>query len=145
VLIHFLQSFLDRNDLGIVLGEAGMLRLTPGLVRIPDVSFISWSKFPNRLLPAEPVPDLVPDLAVEILSAGNTDAEMARKLREYFAAGVLVVWYVDPDAQTVRVYTAIDHWTLLTGAQSVHGGNVLPGFTLSVRQWFAEAGQRRTR
>src|SRR5204862_8329998 len=106
ILIQILWNFLQQNDLGTVLGEAGTLRLAPGLVRVPDVSFISWDRFPNRELPAEPIPDLSPDLAVEVLSEGNTPAEMERKLREYFAAGVRLVWYVDPTPRTVRVYTS---------------------------------------
>ena len=56
-LIGFLEHFLDVHDLGIVLGADATLRLAPGLVRLPDVSFISWEHFPNRELPAEPIPD----------------------------------------------------------------------------------------
>src|SRR5262249_3958216 len=88
VLIGYMDLFSARHDLGIVLAPDCTLRLMPGLVRIPDVSFISWKKFPNRELPAESIPDLVPDLAVEILSEGNTAEEMRRKLREYFKVGV---------------------------------------------------------
>jgi Uma2 family endonuclease len=145
LLIGYLREFLQQHDLGIVLGEGGMLRLAPGLVRIPDVSFISWDKFPGRILPAESVPDIAPDWAVEILSESNTAQEMARKLQEYFTAGVRMVWYVDPMARSVRVYTATDRCLLLTEAQSLDGGTVLPGFTLSIRQWFEQAGQRRVR
>src|SRR5438309_3646410 len=43
LLIQILNNFLEQHDLGIALGEAGTLRLAPGLVRIPDVSFLSWS------------------------------------------------------------------------------------------------------
>src|SRR4051812_31261543 len=78
-------GFLNRQDLGIVVGAAVMLRLAPGLVRSPDVSFISWDRLPGRVIPTDPVPDLVPDLAVEVLSVSNTPAEMARKRAEYFA------------------------------------------------------------
>src|SRR5262249_4645969 len=81
-LIQIPNPFLTQDDLGIVLGADGPLRLAPGVVRIPDVSFISWSHFPDRELPAEPIPDLAPDLAVEVLSEGNTPQEMALKLRE---------------------------------------------------------------
>src|SRR5438105_3865279 len=73
VLIHRLGEFVDLHDLGIVLGPDATLRLRSGLVRLPDVSFISWDHFPGRLLPAEPVPNLAPDLAVEVLSASNTE------------------------------------------------------------------------
>ena len=50
----------------------------------------------------QPIPDLVPDLAVEVLSPSNTKHEMATKLREYFAAGVRIVWYADPPAPSPR-------------------------------------------
>jgi hypothetical protein len=61
----FLRRYLEDPDRGIVLGEAGTLRLAPGLVHIPDVSFVAWKRLPDRRLPAEPIPRLPPDLAVE--------------------------------------------------------------------------------
>src|ERR1700759_1300896 len=64
VLISFIQSFLDQHDLGIVLGEAGTLRILQDQIRVPDAAFLSWRHFPGRLLPAEPVPAIAPDLAV---------------------------------------------------------------------------------
>jgi Uma2 family endonuclease len=106
ILIRLLGFFLEQNDLGFVLGEGGMMRLAPGLVRIPDVSFVSWDHFPNRELPPGPVPDMAPDLAVEVISESNTEAEMERKLAEYFTAGTRLVWYVYPDEQSVRAYTS---------------------------------------
>ena len=51
---------------------------------------------------------MAPDLAIEVLSESNTPAEMERKLKEYFAAGMQLVWYFDPRARTVTVYTAPD-------------------------------------
>src|SRR5436190_1852374 len=89
-------NFAEEHDLGIPAGEAGTVRLLKGLVRIPDVAFFSWDKLPGRVLPSKPIPDLAPDLAVEVLSEGNTPAEMHRKLREYFLAGVRLVWMIDP-------------------------------------------------
>jgi Uma2 family endonuclease len=145
ILIGFLRDYLKEHDLGIVLGADGTLRLMPGLVRIPDVSFIGWDKFPARVLPADPIPDLAPDLAVELLSGSNTEAEMTRKLREYFAAGVRLVWYVDPEARTVAVYTATDQCRVLAEHDTLDGGAVLPGFALPLRQWFGQAGERRRR
>jgi Uma2 family endonuclease len=144
VIGYFLERFLETHDLGIVLGADGMLRLAPRQVRIPDGSFLSWDHFPARVLPAEPIPDLVPDLAVEVLSEGNTRAEMNRKLREYFGAGVRLVWYVDPEARTATVYTAVDQGRTLTEDEALDGGEVLPGFHLPLRDLFARAGQRQT-
>jgi len=81
VLIFFLETFLDRNDLGAVLGEAGFLRLFPGRVRAPDVSFISWKRMPNRQFPKAAIASMSPDLAVEIWSESNTEAEWRRASR----------------------------------------------------------------
>ncbi len=144
-LIFFLESFLQIHDLGIVAGEAGMLRLAPGLVRIPDVSFVSWQRYGKQKKTRKAIPDLVPDLAVEILSEGNTQEEMDRKLVEYFALGVRLVWYIDLRARTVAVYTAPDKLTLLHEKQTLDGGDVLPGFTLSLRTYFARAARTRPR
>jgi Uma2 family endonuclease len=145
ILIQWLRNFLDESDLGITLGEAGPLRLAPGLVRLPDVSFISWDRFPNRELPAEPILDMAPDLAVEILSESNTEAEMERKLHEYFAAGAQLAWYVDPEQRTVHVYTSPTDVLMLSEEDVLDGGTVLPGFRISIRDWFTRAGQRRAR
>jgi Uma2 family endonuclease len=145
LLIRFLGRFLDVHDLGVVLGADATLQLAPGLVRLPDVSFIAWERFPNRELPAEPIPALVPDLVVEILSAGNTAAEMERKLQEYFSAGVRLVWYVYPEQQVVHVYTSPRDVRIFQAAEPLDGGTVLPGFRLTIQEWFARAGRRRDR
>ncbi len=82
VLSHWLLDFLDQHDLGLVTGPDGMSRLFGNTVRGPDVAFVSWSRLPGGRVPAEPIPDLVPDLVIEILSVGNTaqrdGAETAR-------------------------------------------------------------------
>lgn len=142
VLIRLLDEFVSEGDLGIVLGADATLRLEPGLVRLPDVSFISWSRFPNRELPTEQVPDLAPDLAVEVLSPGNTPAEMGRKLREYFAAGVRLAWYIDPERRTARVYRSLAESQELTEDGVLDGEDVVPGFRLEVRRLFELAGRR---
>ena len=138
-IIQLLGRFLEARDLGIVLGEAGTLRILPTQVRVPDVSFINWDKFPNRQLPGEPVPAVAPDLAVEVLSPGNTEAEMQRKLHDYFSAGVRLVWYVDPRTRTAKAYTAEDQCVELGEQDSLSGGEVLPGFELPLPGLFAKA------
>lgn len=144
LLIGFLRRYLEEHDLGIVLGEAGPLRLAPGLVRIPDVSFIAWERFPDRRLPAEPMPDLAPDLAVEILSPGNTGREMERKRAEYFAAGTRLVWIVSPGDRTVQVCTSPADVRLLGEDAILDASPVLPGFRLPIRDWFGAAPPRRS-
>jgi Uma2 family endonuclease len=138
VLIRLLGNFVAGRKLGTVSGEAGMMRLFRGLVRIPDVAFISWDRLPNRQLPRAPIPNLAPDLAVEVLSESKTAAEMDRKLHDYFRAGTRLVWFVDPEKRTVTVYAAPDQSTVLHADQTLDGGAVLPGFSLPLGQVFAE-------
>ena len=137
-LSGYLRDYVKAHKLGIILGEAGTLRILPGQVRIPDVSFISWDKFPGGKLPQVQIPAVAPDLAVEVLSPGNTEGEMQRKLHDYFAAGVRLVWYIEPATRTAKVYTSPDLCTQLNETQSLTGGEVLPGFQLSLHDLFAE-------
>jgi Uma2 family endonuclease len=137
-LVYLVQTFLAEHDLGFLAGADGTLRLMPGLVRIPDVSFVSWQRVPvPGQIPTEPIPALAPNLAVEVLSEGNTPGEMTRKLKEYFLAGVQLVWFVDPARRTVEVFTAPDASTLFAEEQTLDGGAVLPGFTLPLARLFA--------
>ncbi len=132
-LLALVGPYVDQNDLGICVGADGTMRIAPGLVRIPDVAFIAWDRLPGRESPREPIPDLAPDLAVEVLSEGNTPAEMARKVREYFEAGVSMVWLIDPKKRTARVYSAPDRSVLVHANQALDGGDVLPGFVLVLK------------
>src|SRR4051812_44578501 len=127
LILRKIGNFAEEGDLGIPAGADGTVRLLKGLVRIPDVSFFCWDKLPGRVLPSEPIPDLFPDLAVEVLSENNTPEEMDRKLREYFLAGVRLVWMIDPRTRTAAVYTAPDTPAItLDETQALDGGNVLP-------------------
>jgi Uma2 family endonuclease len=128
----------EHGNLGMVLGADGMMKLMKKLVRIPDVSFTNWDRVPGRVVPDEPVPDLAPDLAVEVLSEGNTREEMQRKLKEYFLSEVQLVWYIDPQKRVVRVYTSPDDVTELSEADTLDGGAVLPDFTVEVAQLFEQ-------
>jgi Uma2 family endonuclease len=140
-IAHLLQEFVNGHDLGFLTGADGTIRLLPRLVRIPDVSFFSWDRVPNREMPTDPIPDLAPDLAVEVLSEGNTEKEMKRKLKEYFLAGARLVWYVDPATRTVTVYTAPDRRVRLSEDQTLSGGDVLPGLALPLRKVFARGSR----
>lgn len=137
-LVRVLANFVKPRKFGIVSGEAGMMRLFPGLVRIPDAAFARREKFTQGRMPREPVPSLVPDLAAEILSEGNTSQEMSRKLTDYFEAGVRLVWYFDPRQRTVQVFTAPGTAQLLTEHDILTGGDVLPGFSLSLQEFFRD-------
>lgn len=143
LILALLRAFVVPRNLGIVTGADGMMRLFPGLVREPDVAYVSWNRVPGGRYPTEAIASFAPDLAVEVLSRSNTKAEMARKRREYFAAGVRLVWEVDPRSRTVNVYHAPDESTLLDITMTLDGGDVLPGFFLPLLDLFGELEPRR--
>lgn len=137
-ILTALRLFVIPRNLGVITGESGPMRLMAALVRLPDVAYISWSRLPGGRIPEEPVFGLAPDLAVEVLSASNTPKEMKRKRGEYFAAAVRLVWIVDPVARKVHVYTRAENPVVLASSATLDGGDVLPGFTLSLAELFAE-------
>ena len=78
-------------------------------------------------------------MAIEVFSKGNTKAEMRRNLHEYFTVGVRLVWYIEPRKQTSRAHTADDQFVEIDDNGSLPGGDVLPGFELSLSELFAFA------
>lgn len=133
-----LREFVNARNLGLVTGPDGFVRILGSLVRGPDVAFFSWDRLPNRRMPDSSIPECVPDLAVEVLSLGNTLPEMSRKRREYFHAGVKLVWMIDPRQRTVAIYTSITHRTVIGETGKLSGGDVLPGLEIELSQLFAE-------
>lgn len=138
-----MQNYLDEHDLGVLAGADGPHQILFDQVRFPDVAFIPYDRIPEGADPATPVPNWIPALAVEILSANNTKAEMNRKLRDYFEAGIDLVWYVDPSDRTVRVYHSPEDPITLTDADDLDGEQILPGFHLSIRDGFDRASRIR--
>ena len=135
-LIGLLWAHLASHKLGgKVLAPDALLRVTGRQVRGPDVSYIAAGQLPNGV-PSDPVWDVAPALAVEVVSESNTPAEMRRKRHEYFSGGTSIVWIVDPPSRTVAVYTAPEQFTTLTAADRLTGGTVLPGFDVAVADVF---------
>ncbi len=139
VLLQFIQRWPEYDKFGFVVADGALTKLGEGLVRIPDVSFYRWDRIGSRTVPRDPICRLTPNWAVEIVSRSNTRAEMERKRQEYFDAGVELVWIVYPNTKTVEVWsTPLD--CHITGINdSLSGGDVLPGFSISVREWFQRA------
>lgn len=140
-----LRNFVNAKNLGMVTGPDGFTRILGSLVRGPDVAFYSWTRLPNQRLPEDKVPECVPDLAVEVLSLGNTLAEMSRKRREYFHAGVQLVWMVDPRQRTIAVYSSITEFFILDAAQILEGGDVLLGLEIELAELFSELDRQGPR
>ena len=133
-----LNGFVNPRKLGVISGADGMFRLIPGMARGPDIAFTSVARLQGRKIPREAFPTIAPDLALEVLSPGNTKAEMSRKRIEYFHSGVKLVWIVDCVDRSVAVYTAPSSVIELTETQTIDGGEVLPGFTSPVADFFSD-------
>jgi Uma2 family endonuclease len=142
ILSHLLYGYLDSHPIGILTGEDGPYFLLPNNVRKPDVAFLSFARMPGGKLPREAASSIAPDLAIEILSPSNTTAEMELKLGQYFAAGVRLVWYIEPELRTARIFTAVDQWEDIGQDGVLIGGEVLPGFELALATLFEKAGPR---
>ncbi len=143
-IARLIVNHVVANDLGVVTGEAGFIRLGPDQVRAPDVTFIPWSEFPNDEIPAdEAFWTVAPGLVVEVLSPSNTVAEIDRKLAEFFAVGCKLAWTIDPRAKTARVYTSAKKFKELDEAGILSGGKVLPGFSLALAELFAAPKRKK--
>lgn len=137
---YLLRQFIDAHELGIIIGDGSPYRLKLGLIRLPDSAFVSWDRIPDPSIlenPDSPISDIIPDLAVEVLSKSNRRKEMAGKLEEYFRAGVRLVWYVWPTTRSVDVYTSVSDKTTIGPDGTLDGGEVLPGLSLKVASIFA--------
>ncbi|MBY0512579.1 MAG: Uma2 family endonuclease [Gemmataceae bacterium] len=131
-----LETYSRANKYGHVTVESGLpTEADPDTVRGPDVAVWSYAKVPADKLP-EVYADVPADVVVEVLSPGNTRKPIAKKLREYFRVGVRLVWIVDPDDRTVTEYTKPGSGTVFWEDATLAGGEVLPGFTCPVTEFF---------
>ena len=79
----------------------------------------------------------------EVLSENNTAKEMSRKLADYFQAGVRLVWYVPPRRRSIEVFTSRTASVTLSEADTLTGGDVLPGLSLPLHNFFAKPRRKR--
>jgi Uma2 family endonuclease len=143
IIVHMMWDFLEEHPLGIPIGPDGPFRCAVGLVRIPDVSFVSWERIPGEAFPADAISKLIPELTIEVLSKRNTPKEMKRKLREYFKAGVRIAWLIYPKTQTAEIYSSPTRKRRVRKDGILRCEDILPGFGLSLKRLFAMANQRR--
>lgn len=137
-IASILLSFVRTHGLGKVRsGEVGVYtRRNPDTVRAVDALFISHERYDRK--GATPFLDIPPDLIVEILSPGSTWVETIQKLREFFSIGVRLVWLIDPSSQSVFAYRSLTDVREFTIDDYLPGDDVLPGFSVAVRDIFAD-------
>jgi Uma2 family endonuclease len=132
-----LGQHVATNRLGAVYAaETGfILRRNPDTVRAPDVAFIRQER-------VEEVGDAAgywpgaPDLAVEVISPSDTYSEVEEKVFEWLDAGTLMVLVVNPRMRSVTVYRSLTDISVLTQNDTLDGGNVVPSWTLPVKDIF---------
>lgn len=135
-------NYLDEHDRGIVFGTDGPVRLRRGRIRFPDTGFVSWDRITDDDYLEHPILDAVPNLTIEVISKGNTRREMELKLRDYFRAGVQLVWYIYPKTQSAVAYTSPTSKNEISIDGALDGGKVLPGFSLPLKKLFAHLRRR---
>ncbi len=117
-------------------GDPGTkLRRNPDTLRGPDVAIVRAERVPTGK-GAEGWLEGAPDVAVEIMGDAQPPSALSKKALEYLAAGAKAVWVVDPEAESVMIYTPPDHVRVLSKDERIDGGDALPGFGCRVGELF---------
>jgi Uma2 family endonuclease len=138
-LLFLLAQYVDQHQLGRVANADASFQCypdDPGKVRRPDISYLSFATLPPDQEPTGHCL-VAPDLAVEVNSPNDIFEDVAFKAGEYLAAGVKLVWVVDPLTEKVYVYSPGGSGRILSNRDELTGESVLPGFTCRVSDLFA--------
>jgi Uma2 family endonuclease len=134
-LARLMGNHLEGSSAGRVLPPEVPLRIYPDRPRrVPraDGGFISAARLPLRESPRGSL-TVAPELIIESISPGDQTWYMERKVREYFSAGVRLVWVLYPETGTAHVYRSDGTATLLGPDGVLDGEDVIPGFTCPLR------------
>jgi len=134
-ILRKIGNFVEDRNLGWVVAESGtILERDPDTVRGPDVAFYSITRQPT---PPDDYFEIAPDLVVEVLSPDDRRVKVREKIRQYVAAGVKLVWLVDPDLRIVTVYRGSLRGVEHDETDTLDGGDVLPEFSCKVADFFS--------
>ena len=131
---------VKQHGLGRVVPEA-LFRLNPAEKRMrrPDVAFVSherWAR--DRKVTSANGWEVVPDLAVEVVSPTDSAVELIAKVREYQAAGVAQVWVIYSNVREVHIFGDGLQIRVIGPTEAIDGGDLLPGFRLSLAELFRD-------
>jgi len=132
-----LGQFVEEQSLGFVFGaETGfVLERNPDTVRAPDVSFVRMDRIVTR--PTRKFLPFAPDLAVEVISPGDTASEVSQKAEQWLRSGSAIVWLVDPSRDSAAICLLEDDAFVSRSVTELTAPDLLPGFSLSVKSLFA--------
>jgi Uma2 family endonuclease len=133
-----LARHVEANDLGVVFAAETGFRLAtdPDTVRAPDVAFVTRARI-EEMGEFEGFWPGAPDLAVEVISPGDSYTEVEEKIEEFLNGGARAVWVVDPRRRTITVYRSSVDITILAENDILDGGDIIPGFICHVAEVFA--------
>lgn len=142
-LAYLLRAFVGGRGIGTVVMEMlFILDLVRDTRRRPDVAFVSAQKWPPDRPPPETGDwEVVPDLAVEVVSPNDLAEKVLAKMREYFRFGVRQVWIVYPLDKEIYIYDSPTHPRVVTADEEWDGGELLPGLKLPMRSLFERQPQ----
>jgi Uma2 family endonuclease len=144
VLFRILSNFAWDHALGQVVSEMLFLLIPEtNLQRRPDLAFVSFERWPRR----RPVPDsraweVVPNLAIEVVSPSNLANEVMEKIEDYFLAGVQRVWVIYPKINKLYDYDSPTSVRILTPDNLLEGGDILPRLQVPLTEILVDATQQ---
>ncbi len=128
--------YLKTNQIGRVYGDNTLFQIGENK-RIPDVSFVSAEKISADGEPLE-IWNFAPDLAIEVISPSERHNQVEKKIREYFAAGVVQVWKIVPELKILTVYFSATETKILSEIDTITCEEILPGFSLKLSDIFID-------
>lgn len=130
-----LGGFVKANDLGYVADSSTGFWMPSGNLRVPDLTFVAKHRFADG--PPEGFCRVVPDLAVEVLSPGDSPRAILDKVGEYLAAGVRMIWIIDPEARRAVVHRSLTDVEEIGEDDDLDGEEVVPRFRCRLRDILA--------
>jgi hypothetical protein len=134
-LLAALEEHVGQKQLGAVTGPEGAYRLNEHLVRFPAVAFCAAGAYRGDVTPGEAAAGIIPQVVAEITD-GSANAELARRLTDYFDAGLRLVWVIHLDRRTAAAYSSPKKSQAISAHGALDGGRLIRGFKLPLVRLF---------
>jgi Uma2 family endonuclease len=140
-LFRVLSNFAWDQSLGLVVAKMlFLLNRATNLQRRPDLALVSFERWPRgRAVPKSPAWEVVPNLAIEVVSPSNLANDVVEKIEDYFLAGVQRVWVIYPEVEKLYDYNSPTSVRILTPDESLDGGDILPGLRVPLTEFLVDA------
>jgi Uma2 family endonuclease len=137
-LIAILSRYLERVSEAYVLGNLRFANRPEDRAFLPDIAVMRTEHRPADVEQRRRgALEILPDLAIEVLSPDDRPGRVADKLAFYLRAGVPLVWIIDPDDRTLAVYRPGQPSTLHTPPEVIGAAPVLSALELNLGELFA--------